>query len=142
MHTTQAIHEKLQESCQIMSSESSQALKKLALVIRTMTSSSVADSHITIAKTAANDLKLFLKTNSWQQTDILEIIPLVTAASLLIEVVFSTVKILECVHELASVAKFKIKSQDDVSNSDKKNTERILRSPSIEGSHGHAITVE
>ncbi|KAL3518630.1 hypothetical protein ACH5RR_021219 [Cinchona calisaya] len=136
------IREKIQEFCQSMSFESSHALKNLALSIRKMTISHVADSHIVIAKTTADNLKNLLKTNSWQQTDLVEIIPVVTVASLLIEVVSCTAKIAECVHELASLARFKSNSEDDASNSEQKNTERILRSPSIEGSHGVIITVE
>lgn len=142
MQTPQAIRENFQESCKSMSSESSHALKNLALAIRTMTSSSVAETHIVIAKTAADNLKILLKTNPWQQTDILEIIPVATVASLLIEVVSCTAKIAESVQELASLAKFKSPDDEDASKSDVQNTERVLRSPSIEGSHGLVITVE
>ncbi|XP_071931322.1 aluminum-activated malate transporter 2-like isoform X1 [Coffea arabica] len=144
VQTPQEIREIFQESCQTMSSESSHALKNMARAIRTMTSSyvAVAKSHIAIAKSAADNLKSLLKTNSWQQTDLLQIIPVITVASLLIEVVSSTVKIADSVHQLASLARFKKISEDDASKSDQRNTERILRSPSIEGSHGLTISVE
>ncbi|KAL3530320.1 hypothetical protein ACH5RR_009642 [Cinchona calisaya] len=142
MQTPHEIREKFQEFCKIMSSESSNALRNFALTIRTMKNSSAANSHIVIAKTAADNLKILLKTNPWQQTDLLEIIPVATVASLLIEVVSCTAKIAESVQELASLANFKSASDDDASKSDAKNTERVMRSPSIEGSHGLVISVE
>lgn len=144
VQTPQEIREIFQESCRTMSSESSHALKNMACAIRTMTSSyvAVAKSHTVIAKSAADNLRSLLKTNSWQQTVLLEIIPVIAVASLLIEVVSSTVQLAECVHQLASLARFKKISEDDASKSDQRNTERILRSPSIAGSHGLTISVE
>lgn len=106
IQTPHEIREKIQESCTKMSLESSRALKELAMSIKIMTRSSVADSHILKAKMAAKNLKNLLKTNLWENTDYLEIIPVVTVASLLVDAVNCTVKISESVHELASLARF------------------------------------
>jgi hypothetical protein len=119
-----------------MSIESSKALKKLALSIKAMTTSSTAESHILNAITAADNLKLVLKTNPWQG-DVLEIIPVATVASLLIEVVSCTVKIKESVHELASLAKFN--TSNEASKSEETNDDIIRRIPSIES---HNISID
>ncbi|KAL3530318.1 hypothetical protein ACH5RR_009640 [Cinchona calisaya] len=140
MQTPQEICKNFQECCQTMSSESSKALKNLALQIRTMKSSSVANSHTVIAKAAANNLKILLKINSLQlqHTDLLEVIPVATVASLLVEVVSCVEKIVDSVQEFATLAKFKSTDDDDASESGGNNREILVRIPSnIEGSHGH-----
>ncbi|KAA8535802.1 hypothetical protein F0562_030797 [Nyssa sinensis] len=101
------IRVKIQESCTKMSSESSYALKELALAIREMIRPSTANAHIANSKVAAKSLKSLIKTGLWQDADLLEIIPTATVASILIDVVACTEKIAESVHELASLAHFK-----------------------------------
>ncbi|KAL2540965.1 Aluminum-activated malate transporter 2 [Abeliophyllum distichum] len=136
MKTPPEIRAKIQESCTKMSSESSLALKQLALSVKAMSSSSIADPHIFNAKTAAKKLKSLLKTDLWEDTNFLEIIPAAAVTSLLIEIVSCTVKIADSVHELASMAKFK----NDVLK--QKETGKVLRVPSIERSHNISITAE
>ncbi|KAL2540966.1 Aluminum-activated malate transporter 2 [Abeliophyllum distichum] len=68
MKTPPQVKAKIQETCTKMSSESSLALKQLALSLRTMSSSSQADPHIVNAKSAAKKLKSLLKMNPWEDT--------------------------------------------------------------------------
>ncbi|KAF8403376.1 hypothetical protein HHK36_011478 [Tetracentron sinense] len=98
---------KIQDSCTKMSSESGKALNALASAIKTMTHPSSSDPHVVNSKTAADDLKTTLETALLENTNLLEIIPAATVASLLVEIVTYTDKIAESVHELARLAHFK-----------------------------------
>ncbi|KAL3610938.1 hypothetical protein D5086_001958 [Populus alba] len=71
----------IQEACTNLSIESGKALKELALAIK--------------------------KNGIWEDIDLLKVIPGVTLASILIDVVTCTEKIAESIHELASKAQFK-----------------------------------
>jgi hypothetical protein len=97
----------IQEACTNLSIESGKALKELALAIKIMVQPSSADSHIENAKSAAKNLKSLLKSGIWEDIDLLKVIPGVTVASILIDVVTCTEKIAESIHELASKAQFK-----------------------------------
>ncbi|KAI9194297.1 hypothetical protein LWI28_004916 [Acer negundo] len=106
--TPQEIHSKIQEESIRVSSESVKGLKELAMAIKTMTTPSAAILHITRSKIAAKNLKFMLNTELCKEiSDLLEVIPAVTMASLLADVVSCSEKIAESVHELASLAKFK-----------------------------------
>ncbi|KAA8544344.1 hypothetical protein F0562_022388 [Nyssa sinensis] len=105
--TPPEIQSKIEEACTKMSSECGKALKELALAIKTMTLPSLADPHIANSKIASKNLKALLKTQLWEDNDLLEMIPAATVASLLIDVVASTDKIAEAVHKLAFLAHFK-----------------------------------
>lgn len=138
LQTSEEIRAKFEGSCRKMSKECSTALKKLALSIKSMTCCGLGpDLHILNAKSAADSLKLLLKTNSWQG-DILEIIPMATVASLLIEVVSYTVKIAESVQELATQAKFK--TLDEESNQEQ--IEKFKKIASSIESHNVSIPAE
>ncbi|KAL0436258.1 UNVERIFIED_CONTAM: Aluminum-activated malate transporter 2 [Sesamum radiatum] len=136
------IRSKIQESCTKMSSECSVALRELAVGIKTMTCSLSADPHLLNAKTAAKKLKSSLKTNLWPDSDLLEIVPAVTVASLLIEIVSCTVKIADAVHELASLSKFKIPDLQMIKQISLEKMPKTPRTPSIEASHNFNIIVE
>ncbi|KAL3610939.1 hypothetical protein D5086_001959 [Populus alba] len=97
----------IQEACTNTSLESGKALKELALAIKIMVPPSSADSHIENAKSAAKNIKSLLKSGIWEDIDLLKVIPGVTVASLLIDVVTCTEKIAESIYELASKAQFK-----------------------------------
>lgn len=89
-----------------MSTESGKALKELALALKIMAQPSSVDPHIETAKSAVKKLNSLLKSSSWQNIDLLQATPVVTVASLLIDVVNCTEKIVESVYELASKAHF------------------------------------
>ncbi|KAL3850259.1 hypothetical protein ACJIZ3_012141 [Penstemon smallii] len=133
MQTPVEIREKIQESCTKMSSECSYALKELSIGVKTMNCSLSADPHILNAKTASKKLKSSLKSGLWPNTDVIDIIPAATVASLLIEIVSCTIKIADSVHELASLSKFK--SPDANVLPKEKDQEKMTRTPSIEASH-------
>ncbi|KAF3961677.1 hypothetical protein CMV_013728 [Castanea mollissima] len=98
---------KIQEAFTTMSLESGKCLRELACGVRAMTHPSSAKPHISKAKIAAKKLKLLLKSSLWEQdADLLAVIPSVTVASLLIDIVNCTEKIADSVLELASLAHF------------------------------------
>lgn len=100
--------EKIQDACMKLSSETGKALIELSWTLNQMTHSSSAGTHIMNSKSAAENLKCLLKSRLWKEdTDLLEVIPMTTVASLLIETSICTEKIAESVHELASLAHFK-----------------------------------
>lgn len=129
------IREKVQQHCKKMSTESSLALKQLALSIRTMTRSSAADSHILNAKNAAKSLKSSLKTGLWVDTDMLQIFPAITVASLLVEVVNCNVNLSESIHDLATLAHFK------VTRASNHHQPRVIHQGTSNLSAHHAVTI-
>lgn len=89
-----------------MSLESSKALKELGSSIRAMSRTSSSDTHIASSKAAVKGLKSLLQSSSWEETDLLSIIPAVTVASLLIDIVECTEQIADSVNVLASLMHF------------------------------------
>ncbi|GER36511.1 aluminum-activated malate transporter 1 [Striga asiatica] len=140
VQTPLEIRAKIKEPCVKMSSECSYALRELAVGIEKMTRSLTADIHVVKAKASAKRLKAQLKTGLWPDTDLLDIVPAVTVASLLVEIVSCTVKIADSVYELASLSKFKT---PDAKMTKQLSLERVVsRTVSIEGSHNVNIIVE
>lgn len=104
----QEICEMVKEPCTKMSKECGNAMKKLALEIRTLTRPSAPNNpHIVTAKTAARDLKSLLKSDMFEDINLLQVISVAAVASLLIDVVICVEDIAESVNELALLAEFK-----------------------------------
>ncbi|KAJ4893390.1 Aluminum-activated malate transporter 8 [Raphanus sativus] len=100
---------KIQEPYSIMSREAGEALKVIAKSIKTMSRYNVCvNTHIKNSKNAIENLRLALKL-SFPETekDLLEIIPVVTMASTLIDIVNYVEKISEAVEEFSGLAHFK-----------------------------------
>ncbi|CAN6692010.1 unnamed protein product [Malus baccata var. baccata] len=110
----------VQELCMKMSSESGKALKELAWALKTMTEPfSAASSHITKSRAAANNLKSMLRTNAaavagvgGDQVRLLDIVPAVTVASLLSEIVAYAEPIEKSIQKLASFQHVQFKSAE------------------------------
>lgn len=92
-----------------MSREAGEALKAIAKFIKTMNKDSVCvNAHIENSKKAIENLRVALKSYSPEtEKDLLEIIPGVTMASILIEIVNCVEKISEAVKEFSGLAHFK-----------------------------------
>lgn len=101
------IRRKMKEACMEMGWECSSALREVAVGIKTMTRSTPADPHMRRAEAAATNLKSLLQTPMWADTQLLDVCPAATVASLLLQIVSCTAKIADSVHELASLSKFK-----------------------------------
>ncbi|KAF8088866.1 hypothetical protein N665_0528s0024 [Sinapis alba] len=100
---------KIQEPCSIMSKEAGEALKAIAKSIKTMSRYNVCvNTHIKNSRNAIENLRLALKI-SFPETekDLFEIIPVVTIASTLIDIVNYVEKISEAVEEFSVLAHFK-----------------------------------
>ncbi|KAK9985987.1 hypothetical protein SO802_030938 [Lithocarpus litseifolius] len=98
---------KIRKPSKKMCSEASEALKALALSIKTMTDTSAAKSHVENSKTAIDELKLVLKAVSLENADLLAIIPIASVASILTEITKCVENIYESVHKLSCLAEFK-----------------------------------
>ncbi|RDX86787.1 Aluminum-activated malate transporter 2, partial [Mucuna pruriens] len=109
LQTSIAIRSKIQEPCMKMSTETGKALRELAVAIHKMMPPSSADPYIAESKIAATNLRSIIKTGLWEDTNLFEVIPLLTVASLLVDVVSCTEKLAESIQELSNLAKFKNK---------------------------------
>ncbi|CAN0923442.1 Aluminum-activated malate transporter 2 [Linum grandiflorum] len=104
---------KMEDPCKRICRETGKALTELATSIRTMTklsSLSSSNSHIANSKEAAEALRNCLHlitTPANNNLNLLEIIPVATVASLLLEVVVCTENIAQAVSQLSDLAKFK-----------------------------------
>ncbi|KAL6997939.1 hypothetical protein U1Q18_008063 [Sarracenia purpurea var. burkii] len=90
-----------------MSLESGKALKELASAIKTMTHPSSTDEHIENSRKTEADLKIALETTSREKPELLEIIPAITVASILTDIIKATEEIVGSVRELSHQAHFK-----------------------------------
>ncbi|WJX73791.1 hypothetical protein P8452_57531 [Trifolium repens] len=107
--TPKEITSKIQEPCIKMGIETGKALKQLAISIHKMVPPTAAETHIATSKIYATNLKSMIKTKLWEDTNLFEVVPVVTVASLLLDVVCSIEKLGESIQELSTLAKFKNK---------------------------------
>ncbi|XP_059645971.1 aluminum-activated malate transporter 8-like [Cornus florida] len=101
------IQRRIKAPCTKMSSESGKALKQLASSIRTMTQPSSPNLHVEIAKIAIDEFNSAMEAASPESTQLLQVIPSVTVASILIEIINCVEKIEESINELSQLAHFK-----------------------------------
>ncbi|CAI0541573.1 unnamed protein product [Linum tenue] len=130
IQTPVSVRAKIKEPGTKMSRECGRALKEMSTAIKAMCQPCASDVHIEASKAAAKGLNSLLKSGIWEGIDLLQVTPVATVASLLIDVVNCTEKIADAVAELASKAEFKRLSDGAPS------PEKLVR-------RGHvAITVE
>ncbi|XP_024016080.1 aluminum-activated malate transporter 7 [Eutrema salsugineum] len=108
------IKKKLEEPLRRMSSESGKAMKEMSISFKKMTKPSSSDLHVQNAQSACKSLSSLLNSGILKEVEPLELISLLTAISLLIDIINLTEKILESLHELASAARFKNKIEPPV----------------------------
>ncbi|KAJ1384567.1 Aluminum-activated malate transporter [Sesbania bispinosa] len=137
------IKSKIQEPCMKMSTETGMALKELALAIQKMISPSAADPHIAKSKIAATNLRAMIKTGLWEDTNLFEVVPVMTVASLLLDVVSCTEKLAESIQELSTLAKFKNKDSKVVAETPKSPNKEEAPQPCHRDNSGpqHVITI-
>lgn len=105
---SQQIHGELQEECMKICSESSSGLRELALALRKMVPPLTAKSHIEKAKIAVENLKRHLEEWRFEElNNAMEIVHVVSLASLLFDTICCIEKIVDSVQKLASMAGFK-----------------------------------
>ncbi|KAK6247448.1 hypothetical protein QUC31_019013 [Theobroma cacao] len=107
IQTPLEIRKRIEEPCMTISTETGKALKELASIMNDMIESTSANIHLANSNSAAENLKSLLKTEIWDDTDLLEMAPAVAVASLLLDIVTCTQSLVEAVDELASLARFK-----------------------------------
>ncbi|OIT38028.1 PREDICTED: aluminum-activated malate transporter 2-like [Nicotiana attenuata] len=100
---------RIQEPCTKMSVECGCALKELALSMKTMIIYPTTDSHILKAKAAAEKLRSIIRSGSLaEEAELRQLLPTTRVASLMLDLVSSSVEILDSVNQLAVLMKFKI----------------------------------
>ncbi|KAK8596071.1 hypothetical protein V6N13_000729 [Hibiscus sabdariffa] len=107
IQTPAEIRGKIQGPCKRVSLECSRALKEMASTFRKMVLTRSAVMHIENSKKAAEELKSLLKTNLWEEADLLETIPAASVATLLPEIIGCIEKISEALNELGEAASFR-----------------------------------
>ncbi|WRX31787.1 Aluminum-activated malate transporter - like 10 [Theobroma cacao] len=107
IQTPLEIRKRIEEPCMTISTETGKALKESASIMNDMIESTSANIHLANSNSAAENLKSVLKTEIWDDTDLLEMAPAVAVASLLLDIVTCTQSLVEAVDELASLARFK-----------------------------------
>ncbi|KAL8494868.1 hypothetical protein ACS0TY_019149 [Phlomoides rotata] len=129
--------------CTTLSTKSSAVLKQLVVSITTMKKSSKIDFMVEEMRSAVEDLQNALKSLSKQPIQsmepktgdvvtsstvvtLVEIVPLVTISSLLIEIAARTEKIAEAVERLAEKAEYKVESAEEMKKNQSLKAERKL----------------
>lgn len=134
------VKKKLGEPLRRMSSESGKAMKEMSNSLKKMTKPSSCDLHVQNARTACKSLTNLLNSGILKEVEPLELISLLTATSLLIDIINLTEKILESLYELASAAKFKNKIEPPLF-SEKTNAKSIVCVRPIKCYDDHVVTI-
>ncbi|RZC84156.1 hypothetical protein C5167_046941 [Papaver somniferum] len=125
--------ELIAQSCMEISFESANALQEISSAVKKMSYPFTVSTHITNAKTAADDLHAALEAITLENTNVLEdVMPAASVTSLLIEIIECVQNIAESVKELACLAKF---NGADLAMSPEKPTRRLLRRGNIKPHH-------
>ncbi|XP_021730405.1 aluminum-activated malate transporter 2-like [Chenopodium quinoa] len=134
----QKFPEEIREACTKISLESSKTLKELGSSIRKMTYPSTSvNAHIVSSKAAVKSFKTFLKSGSSynQNAELLQIIPIATLASLLIDIVDCTEKIAESTYDLAILAHFKKAKIKETNVVEKSKPENVTKHEAVTNNH-------
>ncbi|KAL1208807.1 Aluminum-activated malate transporter 7 [Cardamine amara subsp. amara] len=131
------IKKKLGEPLRRMSSEAGKAMKEMSNSLKKMTKPSSSNLHVQNARSAIKSLTNLLDSGILKEVEPQELISLLTAISLLIDIINLTEKILESLHELASAAKFKSKT----AKSEKPNAKSIVSVQPTKYHDDHVVTI-
>ncbi|KAL9235408.1 hypothetical protein vseg_010167 [Gypsophila vaccaria] len=102
------IQKNMKEACTNLSSELGIVLKEIAQGIKKMKTIPTSKTHLNKSKLASQELKSLLQVKIvWEKHNLLDILPAITVASILIDIVDCIENISHEVHELASMANFK-----------------------------------
>lgn len=132
------IKKKLGEPLRRMSSEAGKAMKEMSNSLKKMTKPSSSNLHVQNARSAIKSLTNLLDSGILKEVEPQEMISLLTAVSLLIDIINLTEKILESLHELASAAKFKNKIE---LTSEKPNAKSIVCVQPTKCHDDHVVTI-
>ncbi|CAA7022693.1 unnamed protein product [Microthlaspi erraticum] len=134
------IKKKVEEPLRRISLESGKAMKEMSISLKKMIKPSSSDLHVQNAQSACKTLTSLLNSGIFKEAEPLELISLLTAISLLTDIINLTEKILESLHELASAAKFKNKIETPVF-AEKPNAKSIVCGRPTKCHDDHVITI-
>ncbi|RZC90274.1 hypothetical protein C5167_029773 [Papaver somniferum] len=97
----------IQKENMTVSTELGKALKELSNSIKMMAYSESILKHLSNSTDAADNIKVSLQSCKLEDTNIFELMPEIQTTTLLMEVIESIGSIIDSVHELSSLAKFK-----------------------------------
>lgn len=134
------IKKKVEEPLRKISLESGKAMKEMSISLKKMIKPSSSDIHLKNAQSASKALTTLLNSGILKEAEPLELISLLTAISLLIDIINLTEKILESLHELASAARFKNKIETPIF-AEKPNAKSIVCGRPTKCHDDHVITI-
>ncbi|CDY30563.1 BnaA04g15700D [Brassica napus] len=134
------IRKKLEEPLRRMSLESGKAMKEMSVSLTKMIKPSSSDLHVRNAQSACKSLTSLLHSGILKEVESQELISLLTAISLLIDIINLTENILESLHELASAARFKDKIESPIF-AEKPNSKSIVCGWATKGQDDHVVTI-
>ncbi|CAN7060722.1 hypothetical protein IGI04_016183 [Brassica rapa subsp. trilocularis] len=134
------IRKKLEEPFRRMSFESGKAMKEMSVSLTKMIKPSSSDLHVRNAQSACKSLTSLLHSGILKEVESQELISLLTAISLLIDIINLTENILESLHELASAARFKDKTESPIF-AEKPNSKSIVCGWATKGQDDHVVTI-
>ncbi|KAF3559971.1 hypothetical protein F2Q69_00016768 [Brassica cretica] len=134
------IRKKLEEPLRRMSLESGKAMKEMSVSLTKMIKPSSSDDHVRNALSACKSLTSLLHSGILKEVESQELISLLTAISLLIDIINLTENILESLHELASAARFKDKIESPIF-AEKPNSKSIVCGWATKGQDDHVVTI-
>ncbi|KAF7805752.1 aluminum-activated malate transporter 2-like [Senna tora] len=148
----EGIKGKLQEACMKMSKEAGRGLKELSEAMKRMEAPLSAEAHISKAKTGAMKLRSIMKRGLWEEgnnVNLVEAIPAMTVASLLLDVVSCTEQLGDSIKHLSSLANFttnKLKPEplhnNQITQTPQPQPQEALQScESHNSGHHHVITI-
>ncbi|XP_055835458.1 aluminum-activated malate transporter 2-like [Solanum dulcamara] len=105
---TQEGRKRIQEPCTKICIECGGALKEISLSMKTMILYPTTDSHILKAKAASEKLRTIIRSGGLiEEAELQKLLPSTRVASLMLDLVSNTVKIVDSVNQLARLMKFK-----------------------------------
>lgn len=134
------IRKKLEEPLRRMSLESGKALKEMSVSLTKMIKPSSSDLHVHNAQSACKSLTSLLHSGILKDVEPQKLISILTATSLLIDIINLTEKILESLHELASAARFKDEIEPPIF-AKKPNSRSIVCGWATKGQDDHVVTI-
>lgn len=105
---TQEGRKRIQEPCTKICLECGSALKEIAMSMNTMTLYPTTDSHILKAKASSEKLRSTIKSGGLiEEEELQKLLPSTRIASLMLDLVSNSMKIVDSVNQLGRLMKFK-----------------------------------
>ncbi|KAF5734959.1 hypothetical protein HS088_TW15G00458 [Tripterygium wilfordii] len=123
----ESIMKHVSDTCLRVSSNASSVIRELAETIKTMKRSSTIDVLVGEMNSSVQELQEDLKSLPQNETPIIDMIPVLTCVSLLIEIANRVEAIVDAVKELSKLADFGFRDQDKSNQNQSKSDGNIMQ---------------